>query len=86
VDISQRQLAFEVRGPHATLLLNAQCPLDLALDAFPVDMCTRTVYGKAEIVLWRRAEDRFHLEVWRSFSDYVLTHLRAVARELSATP
>lgn len=82
VDISQRQLAFAVHGPHAALLLNAQCPLDLALQAFPVDMCTRSVYGKAEVVLWRTAEDRFHVEVWRSFADYVLTLLRTVAREL----
>jgi sarcosine oxidase subunit gamma len=86
VDISQRQLAFDLRGPQATLLLNAQCPLDLAVQAFPIDMSTRTVYGKAEIVLWRRAADRFHVEVWRSFADYVLTLLHAVARELSATP
>ncbi len=86
VDISQRQLAFELRGPNASLLLNAQCPLDLALEAFPVDMCTRTVYAKSEIVLWRTAADRFHVEVWRSFSDYVLTLLHAVARELSARP
>ena len=84
VDISQRQLAFELRGPNATLLLNAQCPLDLALEAFPVHMCTRTVYAKSEIVLWRTAPDRFHVEVRRSFADYVLTLLRTVARELPA--
>ncbi|HEX9413331.1 MAG TPA: sarcosine oxidase subunit gamma family protein [Ktedonobacterales bacterium] len=82
VDISQRQLAFELCGPNAALLLNAQCPLDLSLEAFPVHMCTRTVYAKSEIVLWRTAGDRFHVEVWRSFADYVLTLLRTVAREL----
>jgi sarcosine oxidase subunit gamma len=82
VDISQRQLAFELRGSNATVLLNAQCPLDLSLTAFPVRMCTRSVYAKSEIVLWRTAADRFHVEVWRSFSDYVLTLLRLVAREL----
>ena len=27
--------------------------------------------GKADIVLWRIAPDAFHLEVWRSFADYV---------------
>jgi sarcosine oxidase subunit gamma len=86
VDISQRQVAFELRGPSATLLLNAQCPLDLALHAFPVHMCTRTVCAKAEIVLWRTAEDRFHVEVWRSFADYVLTLLHTVARELPPDP
>jgi sarcosine oxidase subunit gamma len=84
VDISQRQMAFELRGPNAALLLNSQCPLDLALGAFPVRMCTRTVFAKSEIVLWRTAADRFHVEVWRSFADYVLTLLHTVARELDA--
>jgi len=83
VDISQRQLSFELHGPNAALLLNAQCPLDLSLAAFPVHMCTRSVYAKSEIVLWRTAEDRFHVEVWRSFADYVLTLLNTVAREFS---
>jgi sarcosine oxidase, subunit gamma len=84
VDVSQRQLAFELRGPHTVRLLNSQCPLDLALAAFPVGMCTRTVYSKAEVVLWRIAPDTFHVEVWRSFADYVVTLLHAVARELAA--
>ncbi len=82
VDISQRQLSFELRGPNATLLLNSQCPLDLSLAAFPVHMCTRTVYAKSEMVLWRTAADHFHVDVWRSFADYVLTLLHTVAREL----
>jgi sarcosine oxidase subunit gamma len=34
-------------------------------------MCTRTVLGKAEIVLWRTAPDIFRIEVWRSFAAYV---------------
>ena len=82
VDISQRQVAFELHGPHASTLLNAQCALDLALDAFPVGMCTRTVFAKAEIVLWRTAADCFQVEVWRSFADYLVTLLRDVSREL----
>ena len=82
VDISQRQISFELHGPHASTLLNAQCALDLALDAFPVGMCTRTVFAKAEIVLWRTAADCFHIEVWRSFTDYLLTLLREISHEL----
>ena len=34
-------------------------------------MCTRTVFGKAEIVLWRIAPEVFHLDVARSFVPYV---------------
>jgi sarcosine oxidase subunit gamma len=45
-------------------------------------MCTRTLFGKAEIVLWRQATDVFRLEVWRSFSLYVVQMLHEVAREL----
>jgi sarcosine oxidase, subunit gamma len=44
-------------------------------------MCTRTMYDKAEIVLWRRAPDRFHLEVWRSFARYVEGLLRIAEAE-----
>ena len=82
VDISQRQISLELHGPHASALLNAQCALDLALESFPVGMCTRTVFAKTEIVLWRTAADCFHVEVWRSFADYLLTLLRDVSREL----
>jgi sarcosine oxidase subunit gamma len=83
VDVSHRQIAFEVSGPQATLLLNAGCPLDLDLSAFPVGMCTRTVLAKAEIVLWRTSQDVFHVEVWRSFADYVSRFLAEVAREFA---
>lgn len=82
VDVSHRQTALEIRGADATLLLNAGCPLDLDLSAFPVGMCTRTVIAKAEVVLWRTSEDSFHVEVWRSFSAYVTEFLAEVAREL----
>ena len=83
VEVSHRQTALEVSGPRATLLLNAGCPLDLDLSAFPVGMCTRTVLAKAEIVLWRTGQDVFHVEVWRSFADYVSRFLAEVAREFA---
>jgi sarcosine oxidase subunit gamma len=47
-------------------------------------MCTRTLFSKAPIVLWRTAADAFHLEVWRSFVPYVQQLLRVVAREYEA--
>ena len=82
VDVSHRQSAFQVSGPSAAVLLNAGCPLDLDSTAFPIGMCTRTVLAKAEIVLWRTGQDVFHVEVWRSFADYVSSFLAEVAREL----
>lgn len=83
VDVSHRQIALEASGPHAAAVLNAGCPLDLDLSAFPVGMCTRTVFAKAEIVLWRTSEDVFHVEVWRSFASYVTEFLAEVAREVT---
>jgi sarcosine oxidase, subunit gamma len=81
VNISHRQFALQVSGPHAATILNGACPLDLDLGDFPVGMCTRTVLAKADIVLWRTGEDAFHLEVWRSFAGYVTGLLSEIARE-----
>ena len=81
VDISHRQFAFEVGGPHAATILSGACPLDLDLAQFPVGMCTRTVLAKADITLWRTRADTFHLEAWRSFAGYVTGVLSEIAAE-----
>jgi sarcosine oxidase, subunit gamma len=81
VDISHRQFALEISGPHAAAILNGACPLDLELSEFPIDMCTRTALAKADIVLWRTGADAFHVEVWRSFSGYVTGILAEIAQE-----
>jgi sarcosine oxidase subunit gamma len=71
VDVGHRQVGLWLDGPGGANALSAGCPLDLHPTAFPVGMCTRTVFGKAEIVLWRPDAARFHVEVWRSFAAYV---------------
>ena len=71
VDVGHRNVGIEIAGLEAATVLAAGCPLDLDLSAFPVGMCTRTVLGKAEIVLWRTAATIFRIEVWRSFAPYV---------------
>jgi sarcosine oxidase, subunit gamma len=81
VDISHRQIAVEIKGPQAEPILSGGCPLDVDVSAFPVGGCTRTVFAKADIVLWRTGADTFQLEVWRSFSDYLTALLREIARE-----
>jgi sarcosine oxidase subunit gamma len=81
VDVSHRQFAVEVRGPHAEVILRGACPLDLHISQFPVGMCTRTLLAKADITLWRTREDAFHLEVWRSFEGYVGGLLQEIARD-----
>jgi len=83
VDVSHRQVALELRGPHAEWLLAAACPLPLDLETFPVGACTRTVFAKAEILLWRTASDTIRVEVARSFCRYVVDLLGEVARELA---
>jgi sarcosine oxidase subunit gamma len=80
VDVSHRQMAIAVSGPLADARLNSGCPLDLDAMEFPAGMCVRTVLGKAEVVLWRRTAEEYHLEVPRSFSAYVLGWLREAAR------
>ena len=80
VDISHRQIGLIVSRPAAARVLNAGCPLDLDLAAFPIGVATRTLFDKAEIVLWRRAATAFHIEVWRSFAPHVVALLAEAAR------
>ena len=80
VDVSHRQIGLIASGPAAARVLNAGCPLDLGRKAFPVGFATRTLFDKAEIVLWRRAQAAFHVEVWRSFAPYLATSLAEAAR------
>jgi sarcosine oxidase subunit gamma len=82
VDISHRQVALELSGSQAAQVLNGGCPLDLDLAAFPVGMCTRTLFAKADILLWRTAPDTFHVEVWRSFAEYLTALLVEVSRDI----
>lgn len=84
VGVSHRNVGIAVTGPGATATINAGCPQDLSLTAFPVGACSRTILGKVEIVLLRTAEDAFRVECWRSFSDYVWTFLTDAAGDAAA--
>lgn len=81
VDVSHRSAGIELAGPFAAATLNAFVALDLAEPAFPVGMCTRTVLGKAEIILWRTGPETFRLDVARSFAAYVWDCLEEGRRE-----
>ena len=83
VDVTHRQAALRIQGPFASIALNAGCPLDLGVSAFPVDACTRTLFGKAEITLWRTGPDIFHVEAARSFIPYVVALLREASLGLA---
>jgi sarcosine oxidase subunit gamma len=80
VDVSHRQIGLIASGPTAARIVNAGCPLDLGLEAFPVGFATRTLFDKVEIVLWRRAEAAFRIEVWRSFAPHLAASLAEAAR------
>src|SRR5690606_22257751 len=84
VDVSHRNIAIEVSGREAPIVLNAGVPIDLDDAAFPAGSATRTVLGKAEIVLVRPGTDRvYRVECWRSFEPYVRQFLDEAAREFS---
>jgi sarcosine oxidase subunit gamma len=83
VDISHRQVGLIASGPAAARVLNAGCPLDLDLKAFPVGFAARTLFDKVEIVLWRRAEATFHIEIWYSLAPFLAASLAEAARGAS---
>ena len=84
VNISHRQIGIEISGIGASALLNSYINLDLGthLDTnvgtpnLGAGMSSRTVFGKVEIVLWRKSDEVYHMEVWRSFAGYVTGMLR----------
>ena len=81
VDVSHRQVAITLGGPEAETWLASGCPLDLAISTFPIDTCARTLFHKAEIIVWRTGPESFHLEVWRSFAPYIEALLSEAAQE-----
>ena len=85
VDVSHRNTAIIVSGPGAEATLSAACPQDLSAHVFPVGACSRTLFGKAEIVLVRTGPETFRVEVWRSFSDFVFGLLAEAAEDAPNT-
>lgn len=83
VDVGHRSVGIEVAGPAAAAVINAGCPLDLSLEAFPVGSGTRTILAKAEIVLLRTGPETFQIDVWRSFSAYLWQYLEEARREFA---
>jgi sarcosine oxidase, subunit gamma len=76
-DVSERSVCLIVDGPQAARLIMSGCPQDL--DAFPVGKASRTIYETVEIILIREAENRYHIEVWRSFASWLWTALTEAA-------
>ncbi len=84
VDVSHRTAAIRLEGAKAAWCINAFCPLDL--DDLPPGACTRTVFEKTEIVLWRLSDTIFHIEAARSLVPYVWALLEDARREFLPPP
>jgi sarcosine oxidase subunit gamma len=81
VDISHREVGIEVEGAAAMLALRSAIAFDI--EAMPVGTGCRTIFDRAQIVLLRETEQRFRIEVWRTFADHVWGLLEAAGREIS---
>jgi sarcosine oxidase, subunit gamma len=82
VNVSHRQVGLVLVGMRIQEVLSTGVALDLTQEAFPVGMATRTLFGKAEIILWRSAADAWHVEAWRSFLPYVSQFLKQAVADL----
>ncbi len=76
-EISDRSICLILEGPRAAEILMTGCPLDL--DNFAIGRGTRTIYETVEIIIIRDAEDRFQVEVWRSFAAWLWTAFTTAA-------
>jgi len=84
VDIGHRNVSILVEGNRAREIINGGCALDLDDPRFPAGSATRTLLGKAEIVLIRSvSREHYRIECWRSFAPYVYGFLSEVAREFA---
>jgi sarcosine oxidase, subunit gamma len=85
-DVSHARVAMSVAGIGAAEIINAGCPLDLSSRVFPGGSATRTLLGKAEIILARPDEVlAFEVECARSFAAYVCDFLLEAARGIGAS-
>ncbi len=83
VDVSDRQVGFDVGGAHAAELLMSGCPLDL--ERLAVGRGTRTIYETVEIIVIKRTPDAFRVEVWRSLAPWLWEALVQAARNQNPT-
>lgn len=72
VDVSHRDVGFHCAGPAVVDALACACPQDPRFGTFPVDKCSRSVFARAQITLWRRSEHAFNVEIQRSYVAYVM--------------
>lgn len=86
VEVTDARLGYALEGPEAATALNEGCPLDLAAAAFPPGACTRTLFGKVEILLWRRGPAAFEVELARSLAAAFEAMMAEVLADLGPDP
>lgn len=82
VDISNREVTFEIGGPKATALIEIGCPRDP--ESIKIGEARRTVFDGASVVLWRDGETSYRMDAWNSFMPHLLHLLEIGCRELAA--
>ena len=83
VDVGERTLSLEIAGAAAERVINGGCPLDLQISEFPPGACTRTLFGKVMILLWRLSDrDCFRMQYGRSYDDYIRALLALASEDL----
>ena len=80
VDISERAITLVLEGPRAIDVLQSGAPRDLSKMA--VGEARRTIYETVEMVLIREGEERWTVDVWRSFAPYLHLALVTAASHL----
>ena len=68
-DVSASRVAYRIRGAHAAAVLAKSCPLDFHPDAFAVDGCAQSVFGRVNALFYLHdAAPTFLMLVARSFA------------------
>lgn len=80
VDVSDRSVGFVLEGPRAIEVIEAGCPRDVR--KLPIGAAVRTIWEEVEFVLLREDEQRYVVEVWRSFSPWLELAFRTAAKSL----
>lgn len=82
VDISGREITFEIDGTRAADLLTLGCPRDI--DTIPASEGRRTLFDGVAVILWRDSDTSFRMDIWHSFALHLLHLLETGCRELAA--
>lgn len=80
-DLSDREITIVIEGARALELLSVGCPRDLS--KLSPGFGTRTIFDYAQAVLICESENRYRLDIWRSFLPHVWGLLNIANQELA---